>query len=138
MDGGLPLALARLPERCVSRDPASGRLVLLSRGQSGFRYIDGTRSPEAYNRSLGLSYEQVEAMEYGALFGYDAELADPERVRQVRQDLGLPVGPITEQAPAAPRPCAPKPPPRPELPEDIGNFAPWFQEALASGTKASR
>ena len=131
MDGSLPSVLSKLPERCVSREPASGRLVLLQRGQPGFRHIKGERSPEDYNRSLGLSYEQVEAMEYGALFGYDAELADPDRVRQVRQELGLPVGLITAQAPAAPRPAAPKPPPRSDLPEDIGSFAPWFDEALS-------
>lgn len=125
------LALSKLPERCVSREPASGRLVLILRGQAGFRPIDGARTPEDYNRSLGLSYEQVEAMEYGALFGFDAELADPDRVRQQREDLGLPVGPIRAQAPvqAAPPPPPPKPK-RAELPEDIGNFAPWFNEAL--------
>jgi hypothetical protein len=125
------LALPGLPERCVSREPTTGRLVLLLRGQPGYRYIAGQRSPEDYNRAMGLSYEQVEAMEYGALFGYDAELANPEKVREVRSELGLPIGPVGSAAPAPPRPAAPPPPPKPELPEDVGNFAPWFQEALA-------
>jgi len=69
--------------------------------------MEGERTPEAYNSTLGLSYEQVEAMEYGALFGFDAELADPQRVRRVREDLGLPVGLITA-APSTPTP--PRPP----------------------------
>lgn len=131
MDGGAALVVSKLPERCVSREPASGRLVLLLRGQPGHQYISGQRSPEDYNRAMGLSYEQVEAMEYGALFGYEAELADPDRVREVRRELGLPVGPIGSAVAEPPRPAAPPPPPRQELPENIGNFAPWFEEALA-------
>ncbi|MBV8063728.1 MAG: hypothetical protein JOY51_09035 [Nevskia sp.] len=135
MDRGRTLNPSKLPERCVSREPASGRLVLLLRGRPGLHYIQGERKPEEYNRAMGLSYEQVEAMEYGALFGYDADLADPEQVRKVREEMGLPVGPIKEAAPEAPRPVAPKPAPRPEMPEDVGNFAPWFQEALAQTKK---
>ncbi len=137
MDGSQPSVLSQLPERCVSRERGSGRLVMLQRGQPGFRYVSGERSPEDYNRAMGLSYEQVEAMEYGALFGYDAELADPARVRQVRQEMGLPVGPIGRPLPAAPKAPPPKPAPKAELPEDLGNFAPWFQEALRA-PKASR
>lgn len=135
MDCGIGPALAKLPERCVSREPTSGRLVLLLRGRQDFQYISGERSPDTYNRALGLSYEQVEAMEYGVLFGFDAELADPDRVRRVREELGLPVGPIGA-APIAPvsRP-APRIAASSAPPEDIGNFAPWFQEALARGPK---
>jgi hypothetical protein len=126
-------ALAKLPERCISREPTTGRLVMLQRGRQGFQYISGERSPEVYNRALGLSYEQVEAMEYGALFGFDAELADPDCVRQVRENMGLPVGLISVEPPPS-RPVY-RPPAAPTLPEDIGNFAPWFEEALARGPK---
>jgi hypothetical protein len=133
VDGSLPAVLSKLPERCMSREPTTGRLVLITRGQSGFRHVEGNRSPEDYNRAMGLSYEQVEAMEYGALVGFDAELADPARVREQREAMGLPVGPIRAQAPerAVPPPPPPPKPKRSELPEDIGNFAPWFNEALA-------
>jgi hypothetical protein len=127
-----------LPDRCISREPTSGRLVLITRGQAGYRYIGGERSPEDYNRAMGLSYEQVEAMEYGAMLGFGAELANPLRVRAQREDLGLPVGPILAQAPLQ---AAPPPPPRPkrsELPEDVGNFAPWFNEALAQSSLSPR
>jgi len=127
-------ALAKLPERCISREPTTGRLVMLQRGRQGFQYISGERAPQAYNRALGLSYEQVEAMEYGALFGFDAELADPDCVRKVRQEMGLAVGLIGAEAPPPSRPVY-RPPLAPTLPEDIGNFAPWFQEALARGPK---
>lgn len=133
MDGSLPSVLSRLPERCISREPASGRLVVITRGQSGYRYIGGERSPEDYNRAMGLSYEQVEAMEYGALFGYDAELADPVRVRVVREEMGLPIGRIAAPVPVVPKPPPPRPAPKAELPEDLGSFAPWFEEALARG-----
>ena len=135
MDCGTSPALAKLPERCVSREPASGRLVMLIRGKKGFQYINAERSPESYNRALGLSYEQVEAMEYGALFGFDAELADPDRVRAVREELGQPVGLINAAPPPPISPPPPRPAQKPALPEDIGSFAPWFQEALASVPK---
>jgi len=135
VDCGTYPAPPKLPERCISREPASGRLVMLCRGRKGFQYIAGERTPEAYNRALGLSYEQVEAMEYGALFGFDAELADPDHVRKVREELGLPVGLIGP----APAPPPPRPAPRQAepsaLPEDVGNFASWFQEALEQGRK---
>jgi hypothetical protein len=129
VDGGVRVTFQGLPQHCVSREPASGRLVVITRGQKGFRYMSSERDPETYNRSLGLSYEQVEAMEYGAMFGFDEELANPEAVRRVRLELGQPVGPI--QAAAALRP-APPPRPRPAntMPEDIGNFVPWFEESL--------
>ncbi len=104
MDCGTEPAPAETSERCISREPTSGRLVMLCRGHKGFQYIAGERMPEAYNRALGLSYEQVEAMEYGALFGFDEELADPDRVRQVREELGLPVGPIGARRAAAAQP----------------------------------
>lgn len=139
MDGSLSLFLPGLPERCVSREPGSGRLALITRGQAGFRYIAGERSPEDYNRAMGLSYEQVEAMEYGALLGFDAELADPQRVRAQREELGLPVGPIRARAPQQAAPAPPPPQPkRSELPEDVGNFAPWFNEALAQSALSRR
>lgn len=135
MDSGTGPAVAKLPERCVTREPTTGRLVVVHRGRQGYQYISGERAPQDYNRALGLSYEQVEAMEYGALFGFDAELADPDRVRLLREEMGLPVGLIgAAPAAAAPRP-APRPAAPPAMPEDLGNFAPWFEEALARGRK---
>ncbi|MDR3417798.1 MAG: hypothetical protein P4L83_16595 [Nevskia sp.] len=131
-----PTSLAKLPPRCIARDPASGRLVILVRGTRGFQYMAAEgRSPEAYNGTLGLTYEQVEAMEYGAMFGFEAELADPDYVRRVRQEMGLPVGLIQykpdapKPATAAKRPVAPRPAATP--PEEVGNFVAWFQESLA-------
>jgi hypothetical protein len=133
VDGGVRGVFQGLPQHCVSREPASGRLVMITRGQKGYRYINGDRSPETYNRTLGLSYEQVEAMEYGAIFGFDEDLADPAAVRKVRQELGLPVGLIQATA-APPPPPPPPPPPKPTLssepPEGVGNFVPWFEESL--------
>jgi hypothetical protein len=136
VDGGERGVFQGLPTHCVSREPTTGRLVMLTRGVKGFRYLNGEREPEAYNRVLGLSYEQVEAMEYGALFGFDEALANPEAVRQVRMELGQPVGPISDTPKAAPPPPpAPKKPARNELPEELGKFAPWFEESLQSMRK---
>lgn len=83
-----------LPEHCRSRDRDSGRLVTLVRGAAGSAPAVGTESPEAYNSRLGLTYEQVEAMEYGSTLGFHNELANPDNVRQIRLDMGLPVGRI--------------------------------------------
>jgi hypothetical protein len=130
VDGGVRASFQGLPEHCVSREPASGRLAMITRGQKGFRYINGERDPETYNRTLGLSYEQVEAMEYGAMFGFDEELANPEAVRKVRLEMGLPVGPIQAARPMPKPPPPPRPKPSNAMPEDIGNFVPWFEESL--------
>lgn len=134
MDGGVRGVFQGLPQHCVSREPTTGRLVMITRGQRGFRYMNGDREPETYNRTLGLSYEQVEAMEYGAMFGFDEDLANPEAVRAVRLEMGLPVGPIQAAAAAPKQAPAPAPAPKPSLssapPEGVGNFVPWFEESL--------
>lgn len=138
MDGGIEIVSDKLPGHCISREPTTGKLVVLTRGKQGFRYMTGDKVPGAYNRSLGLTYEQVEAMEYGALFGFEAELADPAHVRRVREELGLPVGPI-QAAVSTPAPAvalAAKKPPSSALPEELGNFMPWFRDALAQNHRS--
>jgi len=139
-----PNALAKLPPRCISRDPATGRLVVLVRGSRDFQLMSGDQAPEAYNGTLGLTYEQVEAMEYGAMFGFEAELADPDVVRRVREDMGLPVGAIKPAATRLAQAAAPAPAKAPAaakpandgMPDDLGNFVPWFQESLSRTRRA--
>ncbi len=122
----------KLPKHCVSREPKSGRLVMLTRGKPGFTFIAGNRSPDDYNRAAGLTYEQVEAMEFGALFGFEGELADPDYVRSLRVDMGRPVGPIQDPAEAERRTLKPRSekPPKLVRPADIGNFLPQFAETV--------
>jgi hypothetical protein len=111
-------------------------LIVLVRGNSGFHYMAGDQTPEIYNGALGLTYEQVEAMEYGAMFGFEAELADPDVVRKVREEMGLPVGVIKtaqakQEAPAVVKRPAARVSDSIGAPTDMGNFVPWVQESLA-------
>ena len=145
MDGsGFKIEMEALPRRCISRDRASGRPVMLQLGVTGSLPFNGDRSPEFYNRALGLSYEQVEAMEYGAALGFDVELARPSYVRQVRLSLGQPVGLIKEIAAPPPAPAVVAAPPPPvaakpfEPPPEVGNFLPGFTPpVLARGLRSS-
>lgn len=83
-----------LPAHCLSRDPETGRVVIIVRGRKGFIDYFGQETPDSFNYRHGFSYEQIEAMEYGCQLGFDAELAQVATVRSVREDLGLPVGPL--------------------------------------------
>lgn len=83
-----------LPAHCLSRDPETGRVVIIVRGRKGFIDYFGQETPDSFNYRHGFSYEQIEAMEYGCQLGFEAELAQVATVRSVREDLGLPVGPL--------------------------------------------
>ncbi|MBL6752487.1 MAG: hypothetical protein ISP90_18355 [Nevskia sp.] len=122
----------KLPERCVSREPRTGRLVMLTRGKVGFTYIAGSKTPDEYNRAAGLTYEQVEAMEYGALLGFDGELADPDYVREVRLELGRPIGLIQDPHELPRMQLLPRSerPPKLHQPTDVGNFLPEFADVI--------
>lgn len=95
----------KLPPHCLSHHPETGRTVIIIRGRMGFAPYSGQESPDSYNHRHRFTYEMIEAMEYGALLGFDAPLADPDQVRSVRKDLGLPIGPVA--SPARSTPAAP-------------------------------
>jgi hypothetical protein len=84
----------KLPKHCLARDRIGGQTVILMRGKRGAVQTSTKEIPEAYNHRLGLTYEQIDAMEYGSTLGFDVPLADPDYVRRVRTELGQPVGPI--------------------------------------------
>ena len=87
-----------LPRHCLAREPETGRVVIIIRGRKGYFSYSGNETPESYNYRHRLSYEQVEAMEYGSQLGFEADLADPLYVRRVRMELGLPIGPVERPA----------------------------------------
>jgi len=91
-----------LPDRCLTRDPSTGKTVIVMRGRVGFIEYAGSETPDTYNQRHGLTYEQIEAMEYGCRLGFDNPLADPDAVRSVREELGLPTG-LIERIGSAPR-----------------------------------
>jgi hypothetical protein len=114
-DAGAINTLSKLPEFCLSRDRLTGRVVTLVRGKRGSMPPVSRDAPELFNQRKGLTYEQVDAMEYGSTLGFHVPLADPDYVRQVRSEFGQPVGPIqlapppgvSAEAPASGSACDP-------------------------------
>ena len=80
-----------LPEQCLSVNPYTGEIILLTKGKMG--YIDGIKieivsnNPKMklsnheivnlLNRSRGISKEQEMAMLSGSMFGWDIPAANP-------------------------------------------------------------
>jgi len=118
--------ISKLPKHCLSRDRLSGRTVILIRGKIGAAKTDTAEIPEVYNHRLGLTYEQIDAMEYGSTLGFDVPLADPDYVRRVRSEFGQPVGPIEVPAAggkSAAKPATAPPPPSPIRDSVLSNTA---------------
>lgn len=113
---------------------------MLTRGCRGSIRLATDKSPDEFNSAAGLTYEQVEAMEYGALLGFEDALADPDYVRHVRLELGRPVGPIPDPMASPPgREALPRSPtpPRLQRPADIGRFLPEFAAFIEGRQRAS-
>lgn len=74
-----------LPKQCYSLLLDTGNVVILKRGETGYYKADipHTSKEEAralveeYNRKLGVTRAQEEAMKGGSMFGFDKPIADP-------------------------------------------------------------
>jgi len=74
-----------LPEMCYSVAPATGELIMLRNGESGYwqcKYNTESRESNRglaahLNSLLGVTQAQVLAMEFGSMFGWDKPGADP-------------------------------------------------------------
>ncbi|MBR2895581.1 MAG: DUF4314 domain-containing protein [Oscillospiraceae bacterium] len=79
-----------LPEMCFSVSRASGELICLKRGESGYypsQYNTSDREQNEtfarhYNEVLGVTSQQRQAMEFGSLFGWNLPGADPKTYEQ--------------------------------------------------------
>jgi len=86
-----------LPERCYSTLIDTGAVVILKRGETGFykTKIPFTSKEEAqalvdeYNKKLGVTKAQAEAMQAGSMFGWACPAADPKNY----DDQGQPIKP---------------------------------------------
>ena len=76
---------AGLPPVCHATHPETGGVVLIRRGEPGYRPVNTDRSAEALNALLDPvpTLAQVEAMLIGSMFGWDVPGADPT-VRRAR------------------------------------------------------
>jgi len=86
-----------LPPMCYAVNGVTGQVIILKRGESGYYSTTiQTGSPEeseiyanAYNKRLGVTRAQREAMYVGSLMGYDAPGADPKMYNALGQPKQL-------------------------------------------------
>lgn len=68
-----------LPEFCYGEDTCCpGVIVIFKRGVSGYFQTDLKGDFMEFNKVLGVSREEVEAMRAGSMFGWDVPGANPE------------------------------------------------------------
>ena len=83
-----------LPERCFGVAEATGEIIVLTRGEMGYRPAGaraGDVSPQegadALNEALDVTKAQAAAMLAGSLFGWDKPAADPKNYDERGQPL---------------------------------------------------
>lgn len=86
-----------LPDKCYSTLIDTGLVVILKRGETGFYKTDIPFSSkkeaqalaDEYNKKLGVTKAQAEAMKAGSMFGWACPAADPKNY----DELGQPIKP---------------------------------------------
>ncbi len=87
----------RLPDMCFSVLPDDGTLILIQRGEDGYRVSEDSREDPGLNRRManyrnrcrGISMIQEQAMLYGCLPGWDNPAADPRKyIQEQPQQMG--------------------------------------------------
>ena len=76
---------ASLPEMCYSIHLETGKVIILKKGETGYRKTnlpnmdkeDAERFVDQQNAMLGVTKAQAEAMKIGSVFGFDVHGADP-------------------------------------------------------------
>ena len=83
-----------LPERCFGVAEATGEIIVLTRGEMGYRPagaraegVSPWEAADAANEALGVTRAQAAAMLAGSLFGWDKPAADPKKYDQRGQPL---------------------------------------------------
>lgn len=84
-----------LPEQCYSTLLDTGKVVILKRGETGYYKADipYTNKEEAqalvdeFNRKLGVTKAQAEAMSAGSMFGWACPAADPQNYNEEGQPI---------------------------------------------------
>lgn len=60
-----------LPTWCYTNHPEDGRLVLIVRGESGYREADPHDVADMLNEQIGVTDEEVQCMTIGSMFGWE-------------------------------------------------------------------
>ena len=79
-----------LPERCYNVLPSDGRLIIITKGESGYTDVnDSNNSSEknkeladGHNAEMGVTKAQAEAMITGSMFGWHTPAADPKNYNE--------------------------------------------------------
>ena len=79
-----------LPERCYNVLPSDCRLIIITKGESGYTDVnDSNNSPEknrdladGHNAEMGVTKAQAEAMLSGSMFGWNTPAADPKNYNE--------------------------------------------------------
>ena len=74
-------AIAKLPESCAALLQEDGTPIILKRGVSGYwpaPMLRDRAAVRAFNERLGITPNQVNAMQHGSLFGWHVPLADAD------------------------------------------------------------
>lgn len=79
-----------LPERCYNVLPSDGRLIIITKGESGYTDVnDSNNSSEknkeladGHNAEMGVTKAQAEAMLSGSMFGWNIPAADPKNYNE--------------------------------------------------------
>ncbi len=85
-DGIVSKPESKLPEQCYSILSSSNEIIIIKRNEKGYYATDiPTQNQEdaralvdEYNRKLGVSKAQEEAMKAGSMFGWNVPVASPE------------------------------------------------------------
>lgn len=80
------VAQASLPPLCHAEHPETGGIILIRRGEPGYRPVATDMSADVLNAVLDPvpTSLQIEAMLVGSMFGWDVPGADPEVLRARR------------------------------------------------------
>ncbi len=82
-----------LPVQCQSILPSTGEIILIDRGENGYRSLhlpnktpeENRQAVDDYNRKQGITRAQEAAMSAGSMFGWDVPAADPANYNEMGQ-----------------------------------------------------
>lgn len=74
-----------LPDFCYAKNNMTGETIQIKYGESGYyRLADNYRSidPMILNEKIGVSFEQMQAMSVGSMFGWNVAGVNPDRYKK--------------------------------------------------------
>lgn len=70
-----------LPKISYARNLTDGRIIAIKRGVSGYYPYLTTKTVDELNQALGVTRAQAAAMQFGSMFGWDKQGANPDAYR---------------------------------------------------------